>query len=253
MHPLKASLAALALILLPSMALAADSASALTPAQKEAVEAVVRDLLTKKEPELVIKAAQEMEARMEKEAVEKSKEAISKNTQKLLNDPTSPVGGNPKGDVTIVQFFDYTCGYCKMSQVHLGKFLEEDKNVKLIYKEFPILGQDSAEVSKIALASHLQGKYVPFHNALMDSKERPSVEVALKIAKEVGLDVEKLKKDMGSEKIQKTIQNNRDVAEAMGARGTPTFVIGGKLYPGALPVEQLKKAVAEVREAEKKP
>lgn len=252
MHPFKSLLAVLTLGLMPAVTMAADpapAASALTDAQKAAVEAVVRELLLKKEPDLIIKAAQEMEARMEKESVAKSQEAINKNLDKLLNDPNSPVGGNPKGDVTVVQFFDYTCSFCKMAQLHLEKFIEEDKNVRLVYKEYPILGPAAEEVSKIALASVAQGKYQAFHTALMASKERPSGEGALKIAKEVGLDVEKLKKDMASDKIQKIIDDNRKIAEAMGARGTPTFIIGGKLYPGALQLEQFKKIAAELRGA----
>ncbi len=249
MRPIKALLAVLTLTLVPCLTQAAGepSTSALTPAQKEAVEAVVRELLLKKEPDLIIKAAQEVEARMEREDTKKNREAIGKNQQGLLNDPNAPVGGNPKGDVTVVQFFDYTCGYCKVAQTQVEKFLQEDKNVRLVYKEFPVLGSGSFETSKAALASVAQGKYVAFHNALMSSKERPSGDVLFKIAKEVGLDVEKLKKDMESEKISKILDANKELAAQMGIRGTPTFIIGKNMYPGAMPLAQLKETVAKER------
>lgn len=251
MHPFKTLLVVLTLGLLSSFADAADT-SALTDAQKTAVEAVVRELLTKKEPELVIKAAQSVQEKMEKESVVKSSESITKNREKLLNDPDTPVGGNPKGDITVVQFFDYMCGYCKMAQGHLAKLVAEDKNVRLVYKEFGILGPNSIEASKAALASAAQGKYIAFHNALMSSKERLDSDGIMKLAGTVGLDVEKLKKDMESDKVAKIIADTRTLAEAMGARGTPTFVIGEKLYPGALPYDQLKEAIAEARKAGKK-
>jgi len=255
MHPFKSLLLALAVCLMPALALAATApstdTSALTDAQKKAVEAVVRDLLLKKEPEIIIKAAQIMQEKMEKDSVVKSKESIATNRKKLLNNPDSPVGGNPKGDVTVVEFFDYLCGYCKMAQGHLEKLTAADKNVRVVYKEFGILGPVSIEAAKAAQASNEQGKYVAFHNALMTSKERLTSDKIYEIAEKVGLDVEKLKKDMESDKVKKAIADVHALADEMGARGTPTFVIGEKLYPGALPLAQLKEAVAKARKDKK--
>lgn len=253
MHPFKTILVLSAFALLPSMAMAADaSSSALTDAQKTAVEAVVRELLLKKEPELIVKAAQEVQKRMETESAAKGQEAILKNRDKLLKDPNAPVGGNPKGDVTVVEFFDYQCGYCKMAQENVLKLLNDDKNVRILYKEYPILGPVSTFAAKAALASVEQGKYIKFHEALMSVKDRLTEESVLSTAKSVGLDVEKLKKTMESEKIEKIIKDNQDLAAEIGARGTPAFIIGDKLYPGVLSVEQMKETIAEARKSAKK-
>lgn len=235
-----------------ALSLPASAESALTPAQKAEVEAVVRELLVKKEPEIIIRAAEAAQAKMEKETAQKGEEAIGKNLDKLVNDPDSPVGGNPKGDVTIVQFFDYSCGYCKMAQGHVEKLLSEDKNVRLVYKDLPILGDGSVKMAEAGLASVSQGKYQAFHNALMKLQKRPTEADVMEVAKSVGLDVEKLKKDMTSEKIKKIIESNRALAEELGIRGTPSFVIGGKLYPGAMQIDLLRDAVAKVRSANKK-
>lgn len=247
MSILKCAVLALLAGLIPFAASAADAPAALTDAQKAAVEEVVRDLLTKKEPEILMQAFRTMQVKEEKAQFEKSSEAIKKSANDLFNNPDSPVGGNPKGDVTIVEFFDYSCGYCKMAQASVEKFIGEDKNVRLIYKEYPILGQASVDASKAALASVAQGKYVAFHNALMKAKDKLSMETILKLAKETGLDADKLKKDMEAEKIGKIIEANHEMAASMGVRGTPGFIIGNKLYPGALNEEGLKKIVAEVR------
>lgn len=250
MSSFKALLIALVIGLLSVPALAADPG--LTQAQKDEVEAIVRELLTKKEPEIIIKAAEAAQSKMEKAAAEKGQEAISKNLDKLLNDPTSPVGGNPKGDVTVVQFFDYSCGYCKMTEGHVEKLLDEDKNVRIVYKEFPILGDASVKMAETALAAVKQGKYLPFHNALLKAQKHLTESEVFDMAKSVGLDVEKLKKDMEDPKIQEILKANHELADKLEIRGTPSFVIGGRLFPGALQLEQLKDAVAEARTAAKK-
>lgn len=252
MRPLHMFALVSALALLPNLAQAAEATAAFDDKQKAAVEAIVRELLTKKEPEIVMIAAQELQEKMEKESANKGQAGLEKNADKVFKDPTSPVGGNPKGDVTLVEFFDYTCGYCKMAQEAVTKALAADKNVRMVYKEFPILGPNAEVASKAALAAVEQGKYVPFHEALMSAKDRLSMESIKKIAKSVGLDVEKLTKDMESDKIAAIIKANRDLANELQIRGTPGFVIGQKVYPGALTAEQLKQAIAEARKADKK-
>ncbi|MFA6280468.1 MAG: DsbA family protein [Bdellovibrionales bacterium] len=251
MSSFKTLLLALSLSVLPSLCMATEAAPDFTDSQKTAIEAVVRNLLTNKEPEIVMKAAEELQKRMEKEGSAKGQAAIAKNHDKIYSDASSPVGGNPKGDVSIVEFFDYTCGYCKMGQATLVKFLAEDKNVRLVYKDFPILGEGSVVASKAALASVAQGKYVALHDALMGSKERLSEEVIKKLAKGVGIDVDKMIKDMESDKIKEILKTNHALAESLHIQGTPAFIIGDKLYPGVLSPEQLKEAVADMRKAKK--
>jgi len=251
MHPFKALLLTCTLSLLPTLGHAADAAP-LTDAQKKEVESIVRELLTKKEPEIIIKAAQLIQEKGEANAAAKGQEAVSKNKDKIFNDANAPVTGNPKGDITIVEFFDYSCGYCKMAQEHVSKLLAEDKNIRFVYKELPILGPKSQLAAQAALASVAQGKYTKFHEALMGAKEALSEESIMTIAKATGLDTDKLKKDMGNEKIQAMIKDNVELAGEIGAHGTPTFVIGEKVYGGAVPYEQMKEAVATARKNVKK-
>lgn len=252
MQLFKALLLTCAISLLPSLSQPAVAADSFTPAQKKEIEEIVRELITKKEPEMIIHAAQTVQERMEKESAVKGQQGVDKNLDKILNDPDSPVGGNPKGDVTIVEFFDYSCGYCKMAQGTVEKLLNEDKNVRFVYKELPILGPNSLTAAKYAMASIAQGKYPAFHQALMEAKQHLTENAILDIAKEAGLDTDKLKKDMASEKIEKILKSNIMLAKEIGAQGTPTFIIGGKLFPGALSADQMKEAVEAARSEKKK-
>ncbi len=240
--------------LMPSVALSAETTATppLTDAQKAAVEEVVRNLLTQKEPDIIIKAAQEVQARQDTASAEKSQKAVAENKARLFSDAKAQIAGNPKGDVTIVEFFDYQCGYCKMAHETLKKYLAADKNAKVIYRQFPILGPASQFAAKASLASARQKKFTQFHDALLTTKERLDEDVVFKIASKVGLDVEKLKKDMEDPAIQKEIDDTIALGSDVGAQGTPSYVIGDKLYPGALPLEQMKKAVEDVRKAAKK-
>jgi len=249
---LKIGLVVLTLGLASSFAFAASTDEALSKTQKKAVENVVRELLLKKEPDLVIKAAQEMQRRTEKEDSAKAQTAITKNKKEIFHDPLSPVAGNKKGDVTIVEFFDYTCGYCKVVQKNTKELLKKDGKLRIVFKEYPILGTTSMNASKAALASVKQGKYLAFHEALMDAKGRLTEKNISRTAEDIGLDIDKLKKDMESKEVKDALEANRKLGKKIGARGTPSFVIGDKLYPGALPVDQMKELIAKEREALKK-
>jgi protein-disulfide isomerase len=245
----------------PAVAAApASTPSALTDAQRAAVEDVIKDYLTKKNPEVLMEAMQELQKRQVADSQAKSKAALSTSHDKLYGDASSPIGGNPKGDVTVVEFFDYQCGYCKMSEPNIQKLLKEDKNVKFIYKDFPVLGPSSTMAAKAALASVKQGKYLQFHDALFSTAKfshsaNPAAdeEAVFKAAREVGLDVDKLKKDMDDAEITKIVEGNVALGTEIGARGTPTFIIGEQLYPGALEYPQLKKAIDDARASGGKP
>ena len=251
MSSFKLLLSAALIGFVPVLAFAADAAP-FTDAQKAAIEDIVRNQLTKKEPDIIIKAAQEIQNRQETEAGAKNQQALAANRDKIFNDANAPVGGNPKGDVTVVEFYDYQCGYCKMTEEAVRKLLTEDKNVKFVYKEYPILGPNSVQASKASLASVRQGKFAKFHDALMTTKDHLTDDVIFKVAKSNGLDAEKLKKDMTDESIDKMIKANQALGNEIGAHGTPTFVIGDQVYPGALPYESLKKSVDELRASAKK-
>lgn len=252
-------LAVAAFSLVPALGFAADVVApapvvgkTFSDAQRAEIEDIVKGYLTERHPEVIMEAMKELQKRDQSDSDVKSKEAISTSKDKIFHDPTSPVGGNVKGDVIVVEFFDYQCGYCKSSESSVEKLLKEDKNVKLIYKDFPILGPASVEAAKAALASVSQGKYVKFHDALMNKKDHFSGEMIYDIAKDVGLDIVKLKKDMQDDAITKIIEANIKLGSDIGVRGTPLFIIGDQVYPGAVPYEQMKKAIEDTRAAAKK-
>jgi protein-disulfide isomerase len=224
----------------------------LSDAQKKSVEQIVRDLLTKSEPDIVVQGLEAYQKKQEEKQKSEAVEALTKNKDRIYKDPNSPVLGNSKGDVTIVEFFDYQCGYCKMAHDEVKKLMAEEKNVKFIHKQFPILGESSTVASKYAMASVKQGKYEKFHSALMGHKGQLSESTILDIAKTAGLDVDKLKKDYADASIAKMVEESRQLGVDLGVRGTPMFIIGDKTYPGALQLDALKAAVAEARTAAKK-
>jgi len=231
---------------------AAAPAGALTAAQKAEVETIIRQFLVEKEPETIMKSIEVLKQRDQAQQQQVGKEAAEKNKARLLEDPNSPVLGNPKGDVTVVEFYDYSCGYCKMAQTAVKELLDKDKNVRFIAKEFPILGEGSVMASRAALASVKQKKFEKFHESLMGFRGQLSEATIMEVAQKSGLDVAQLKRDMNDKAIDDMISENRKLGNDMGVRGTPMFVVGGEVTPGALDAEGLKKAVAQARNANKK-
>jgi protein-disulfide isomerase len=215
---------------------------------REQVEEIVREYITKN-PEVVVDAVRAMEDRKREAQAQASRTAIAARQAELLRDSSSPVAGNVKGDVTIVEFFDYKCGYCKAVAPTVKQLLAEDANIRLIYKELPILGEESRTASRAALAARAQGKYRAFHEALMSADGALTKEEVFRIAGSVGLDVAKLEQAMASKEIDAVLNKNRALASAIGLRGTPAFVIGSELVPGAVPLERFKELVARARAA----
>ena len=172
-----------------------------------------------------------------------AKSAIAENAEALYDDPMAYVYGNPDAEVTIVEFFDYRCGYCKKAFPGITEFIANNTHVKLILKEFPILGEQSVFASKAALAAQEQGKYWELHSALMETRAPLSEENVYEIAEGAGLDLERLKKDMQAKKVTEAILDNEALAEVIGVRGTPAFIVNGELQTGALPTERLQELV----------
>jgi protein-disulfide isomerase len=172
---------------------------------------------------------------------------IANRTTALLRDPGTPVIGNPQGDVAVIEFFDYTCPYCKAVEPRLEKLLKDDKGVKLILKEFPILTPESLVAAKAALASVKQGKYEQFHNALIGFKGRLQNSVIFDTAKDVGLDVGRLRKDMEAPEITDEIIANFNLARALRIFETPGFIVGGHMLTGLSAEIEFPKVVAAAR------
>ncbi len=223
-----------------------SSAESLSEAQKKDVEAVIQDYLLNN-PEIITKAIEVLQTRQREAEVRKTREALVAQRSRLFDDATSPVGGNPDGDVTVVEFFDYRCGVCKRVHPIVAKLIEEDPKIRRIYKEWPILGPDSVTAAHAALASRKQGKYLAFHKAMMEARGRLNRDAVMKIAKRVGLDTTQLARDMESPEIKQILARNSTLAAALKLNGTPSFVIGDTLLRGGRGLAGLQKLVAEAR------
>ena len=208
---------------------------------QELSEARVKELVAealRENPELVLEALQALEQRQAEAEAKAALSALSAERSTLERDSNAPVLGNPDGDVTVVEFFDYNCPYCKQAAPEVDALLQADKNVRLVLREWPILSEGSAFAARAALASRAQGKYAEFHEALMTMRGKLEAETVLRIAEETGLEVEK------------HIATSMRLAEALGFNGTPAFVIGDQLIPGFVEQNQLLEAVTAARSAD---
>jgi protein-disulfide isomerase len=165
----------------------------------------------------------------------------------VFDDPQSPIAGNPKGDVTLVEFFDYRCPYCKQVEPALEKLIGDDRQLRFVFKEFPVLGPDSEVAARVALAAKKQGKYDAFHRAMMTTPGRIDEATIYKVAGSVGLDVDKVKQDMRSPEIDKELKANLDLGKALDLDGTPSFIVGDTIIPGAISAGDLKQLIADAR------
>ena len=217
-----------------------------TPEQVQGMEQIIRRYLLEN-PEVLIEAVNLYRQKQRVAQEERQRQAVSDYQAALRDDPKSPVVGNPDGDVVIVEFFDYRCGYCRRVVKDLQEVVEEDGNIRLVMKEFPILGPASIRASRAALASIRQGKYEAYHFALMTQPGDMSDAHLEKVAREVGLDVEQLKADMESDEIDAMIRSNHELAERLGINGTPAFVFGNRLVPGAIDAQAMRRLIAAER------
>ena len=245
------SLAAVAALVLAAL-LAMSSVcvvQAADPAQgpsREATEEIIRDYLLKN-PEIVDQALRILEERQRKAEKQETMKALAAHRDDLLSDPRSPVGGNPRGSVTVVEFFDYRCPHCKRAAPDVKKLAQDDPDVRIVYKQFPMLGPDSELAARAALAAHAQGKYAALHDAMLAASGPLTMRAILKLAGPAGVDVAKLQADIEGPEIRATIERDLSLAEAIGITGTPSFVIGSELVPGRVDLATLKALVAEAR------
>ena len=168
----------------------------------------------------------------------------------LENDPGSPNLGNPEGDVTVVEFFDYNCPYCRQAGKTVQELIGSDPNVRIIFQEWPVLGEGSMFAARAALASRAQGKYEEFHWTLMNGEGRATEASILKVARDLGLDIVKLLADMESPAVEIHLERSNDLARSLGFTGTPAFIVGDQTVPGMISLEKIEKLIADVRAAE---
>ena len=211
----------------------------------EQVEKIVRDYLLR-EPEVIYQALEELQRRQAAAEAERQRVAVAANRAQLVDRADDPVAGNPAGDVTVVEFFDYQCQYCRRVVPSLQALLAEDQELKVVFKEFPILGEASVTAARAALAAREQDRYLPFHFALMSAGDL-SLETIMALAESVGLDSERLASDMDSPAIATRLQANLALARELGIEGTPAFVVGDELIPGAVDKTRLAQLIATAR------
>ena len=194
-------------------------------------------------PEIIMQAVAILQQR------EKEQAASGANTVRLEveSDPNAPNLGNPEGDVTVVEFFDYNCPYCRSAGQTVQALLAADENVRVIYREWPILGDDSVMAARAALAAREQGKYEAFHWALMNGEGRVTEALIFKVARDLGMDVTQLEADMVSPAVEAHIALSNALAQQLGFTGTPAFIVGDKTAPGMLNLDEIAMLVAEAR------
>ena len=224
----------------------AQQSTAFNEAERTAIEAIVHDYLLEN-PEIIADALRELRTRQEMAAMAERQAQVVALSERLFSNPASPEMGNPDGDVTVVEFFDYNCGYCKTVRHDLFALVEQDPNVRVVFKELPILSPSSVTAARAALAAREQGLYIDYHNALMDHRGSMTDETVFALAEQVGLDVDQLRQDMGDPSIDQAIAGNLEMAQALGLRGTPAFIVGETIIPGAVGLDELRNAVHEAR------
>jgi protein-disulfide isomerase len=230
--------------------------SAQSPSRKRAKEAsrqltekIVREYLMK-HPEVIREALAALQTKETAERTRLVAVTLKKKEKEIFSTPADPFSGNPDADVSIAVFFDYTCGYCRKTMPSLKTLIEKDPSVRIVYKEFPILGSASHTASLAALAAGRQGKYLEFHNGLMEANDLGITGIK-NIAEQLGLDHTRLLKDMADPQLVAQIARNASLANALNIHGTPAYVVADQIIPGAIDAKSLARIVEKQRAKKK--
>jgi protein-disulfide isomerase len=248
LRPLAAALLAIALALTAAVPVRAQSFS---NDQRGEIERIIREYLLS-HPELLQEVMSELEKRQTAADAEKHRSAIKELSAAIFNSSRQVTLGNLQGDVTVVEFFDYNCGYCKRAMTDMLDLLKGDGKVRFVLKEFPVLGEGSMQAAQVAVAVRMQDKtggkkYLEFHQKLLASRGSIDKARAVAAAKEVGLDVARIEKDLASEEVKATLEESYKIAEALGLNGTPSYVVGSDVVIGAVGLKVLKEKVNTAR------
>jgi protein-disulfide isomerase len=216
--------------------------------QKEIKQLALEAIL--ENPEIIRQAITLLQQRDEASSAAQAQAILTDQRTLLERDLNAPVIGNLKGDVTVVEFFDYNCPYCKRAWSELNTVMAQDPGVRVVLREWPILGEASVYATRASLAARKQGRYVEFHNALMASKGRAQPASVMAIAKSVGLNTAQLEADMKSPEIDEHIETSMQLARSLNFSGTPAYIIGDALAPGMVAAAELKNMIAQARAAQ---
>ena len=232
-----------------TLGLAGAPTRAQTPAlSQEAIESIVREYLLS-HPDVIMESLRRAQEREQQAVKAESRANVESRRQALFQDPGSPVGGNPAGDVTVVEFFDYRCPYCRRMEPLIKTLLAEDQGIRLVYKELPILGPESVLAARAALAARGQGKYVEAHDLLFSASGPFTPDTLATLLAGIGVDGQRLRADMQAPEIAGLLGRELALAEALRINGTPAFVIGSELVVGAVDIATLRDLVQKVRSA----
>ncbi|NBE08455.1 DsbA family protein [Paragemmobacter ruber] len=229
----------------------AEGLTDMTDAERAAFRAEVRAYLLEN-PEVLIEVMDELEAREKVAAAARDKEMVAAQSDAIFNDAASWVGGNPDGDITVVEFIDYRCGYCRKAWQEVDQLVETDGNIRFVLKEYPILGEASVLSSRFAIAVlqlHGGDAYKQAHDALLSLRAEPTAEALARLAREMGLDPAPIMERMGAPEVTKVIEDNHRLAKTMEISGTPTFVVGGTMVRGYVPLKAMQQIVQKQRAA----
>lgn len=229
----------------PAVAKTANAPNPIADEQRTTIETVVREYLLKN-PSILREMMQTLQAQEEKERQARAAANLQAHKNELYADPGTPSAGNPQGDVTIAVFFDYNCGYCKKTLPGLSTLLAKDPALKVVYKEFPVLGPSSLLGARAALAAHKQGKYAAFHEALVQLPQISMEEIKI-LAEGLGLNYERLVKDLEDPNLMASLEQVARLATALEINGTPAYIVGDQLIPGAMDADALAQLVANER------
>src|SRR3982751_2484139 len=241
---------ALAAGLILTLGAFAGHAQGISDAQRGDIEKIIREYLIA-HPEVLQEAMAELERKQAADEAVKNQAAVKDNAETIFNSSRQVVTGNPQGDVTFVEFFDYNCGYCKRAMDDMVSIMKGDPKLKVVLKEFPVLGPGSVEAAQVAVAVRMQDpggkKYLDFHQKLLGGKGQADKARALAAAKEAGLDMARNENDVATPEVRATIEENFKLAESMGMNGTPSYVIGKQVVVGAIGLESLKEKIGVAR------
>jgi protein-disulfide isomerase len=240
-------LSAAAAVLVTAFALPPPAAAqSISGAQRTEIEAIIKDYIIK-HPEVLQEAFAELEKRQAAAEAAKHQTAVRDHKDALFNSTRQVVLGNPQGDVTMVEFFDYNCGYCKRALADMMDLMKADAKVRVVLKEFPVLGEGSVEAARVSTAARMQDKtgkkFLDFHQKLLASRGQIGRAQALAAAKDAGFDMARIEKDMAGDEPKATLEESFKLADALGLSGTPSYVVGSEVVIGAVGLAGLKEKV----------
>ena len=233
-------------VILAAVPNVAAKAADVTTAQRQTIDSIIHDYLLQ-HPDVLIAALRAAQDKLDRDSTAKATQAVASHRQQIFDDPATPAQGSAPGSATLVEFFDYRCPYCKQVQPALEALLQQDPKLRVVYKELPILGPVSITAAHAALAAQRQGKYDAFHSAMMDARGQITDDTVYQVAGSVGLDVGRLKRDMAAPEIARQLKANLALADELDIHGTPAFIVGNRVVPGAVDLDSLKTMIADAR------